>query len=75
MLIKLINNNSIRKDLSTKITIKVISDFIKIIKIINNDLSLLKQLRKRLYLVINFVNSTIDYNIFNKRKRIRFKII
>ena len=48
MLIKLINNNSVRKDLSTRINIKIINNFIKIIKIINNDLRFIKIIKKTL---------------------------
>ena len=46
--IRLINNNSVRKDLSTRIIIKAISDFIKTIKIINNDLKSIKAVKKTL---------------------------
>ena len=46
ILISLINSSSARKDLSTRITIKVISDLIKTIKIINNDFKSIKAIKK-----------------------------
>ena len=48
MLIRLINSSSIREDLSTKIIIKVINNFIKTIKTINNDLKSIKTIKKTL---------------------------
>ena len=46
--IRLINSSSVLKDLSTKIIIKAISDFIKTIKIINNNLESIKAIKKTL---------------------------
>ena len=51
MFIKTINNNNnnVRENLFTKIIIKIINDyFIKIIKIINNDLKFIKIIKKTL---------------------------
>ena len=48
ILISSINSSSAYKDLSTRIVIKVISDFIKAIKTISNDLKLIKVIKKTL---------------------------
>ena len=46
--IRLINSSSVREDLFIKIIIKVIINFIKTIKIINNNLKLIKAIKKTL---------------------------
>ena len=48
ILIRLINSSSVRESLSTRITIKAISDLIKAIKTINNDLKSIKAIKKTL---------------------------
>ena len=47
MLIKIINNN-VLKDLFTKISIKIIKNLVTQIKVINNDLKLIKIIKKTL---------------------------
>ena len=47
MFIKIINNNNVCENLFTRIIIKIINDFIKIIKIIN-DLKFIKIIKKPL---------------------------